>query len=91
MKESDLKKLLLELEGKGLTIVFDDTDLELAAKSCIDGVLNNAGQRYNEVSAVFVQESIANEFVNKVLKHLDSWKVGDPRLDQITIGPLITE
>ncbi len=86
-----LKKLHLELGGKGMVIVLDDADLELAAKSYVDGALKNAGQRCDAVSAVLVQEGVADHFVNKVLKHADSWKVGDPRGEGIKMGPLISE
>ncbi|MFQ5940608.1 MAG: aldehyde dehydrogenase family protein [Nitrososphaerales archaeon] len=90
-RKAVLKKLHLELGGKGMAIVLDDADLELAAKSCVDGALKNAGQRCDAVSAVLVQEGVADEFVNRVLKYADSWKVGDPRSEGINIGPLITE
>ncbi len=90
-RKAILKKLHLELGGKGMAIVLDDADLELAAKSCTDGALKNAGQRCDAVSSVLVQESVADEFVNKILKHVDPWKVGDPRNEGINMGPLVSE
>jgi len=52
-----------------MVIVLDDADLELAAKSCVDGALKNAGQRCDAASAVLVQELVADEFVSKVMRH----------------------
>lgn len=86
-----LKKLHLELGGKGMAIVLDDADLDLAAKCCVDGALKNAGQRCDAVSAVLVQEGIVDEFVKKVLEQADGWKCGDPRSEGVKIGPLISE
>ncbi|MFQ5921153.1 MAG: aldehyde dehydrogenase family protein [Nitrososphaerales archaeon] len=86
-----LKRLHLELGGKGMAIVLDDADLDLAAKSCVDGAFKNAGQRCDAVSAVLVLESVAEEFVEKVQRHAASWKMGDPRERDVNLGPLITE
>ncbi|MEE8132303.1 MAG: aldehyde dehydrogenase family protein, partial [Nitrososphaerales archaeon] len=74
-----------------MVIVLDDADLELAAKSCVDGALKNAGQRCDAASAVLVQELVADEFVSKVMRHIDSRKVGDPRDESINMDPLISE
>lgn len=86
-----LKKLHLELGGKGMAIVLDDADLELAAKCCVDGAFKNSGQRCDAVGAVLVVDKVADNFINKVLKHADRWKVGDPRKDDVSMGPLISE
>lgn len=74
-----------------MAIVLDDADIVLAGKCCVDGALKNAGQRCDAVSAVLVQESIADEFANKVLTYVDKWKTGDPRKEGVSIGPLISE
>ncbi len=74
-----------------MVIVLDDADLELAAKSCVDGALKNAGQRCDAASAVLVQELVADEFVSKVMRRIDSRKVGDPRDESINMDPLISE
>jgi acyl-CoA reductase-like NAD-dependent aldehyde dehydrogenase len=93
-KVAGLKKLHLELGGKGMAIVLDDADPVFAAGKCVEGALKSAGQRCDAISAVLVQEKIANTFVEQVLRKFDSsWKGGDPSSDdnQINIGPLINE
>jgi glyceraldehyde-3-phosphate dehydrogenase [NAD(P)+] len=88
-KMAGLKKLHLELGGKGMAIVLDDADLELAAKKCVEGSLKNAGQRCDAISAILVVESIADKFVKKVMDEAKNWKHGDPRDPSVKIGPVI--
>jgi len=88
-KMAGLKKLHLELGGKGMAIVLDDADLELAAKKCVEGSLKNAGQRCDAISAVLVVESIADEFLKKVMNEVINWKHGDPRDPSVKVGPVI--
>ncbi|MCP8320627.1 MAG: aldehyde dehydrogenase family protein, partial [archaeon] len=88
-KMASLKKLHLELGGKGMAIVLDDADLELAAKKCVEGSLKNAGQRCDAISAVLIVERIADEFVKKVMDEVINWKHGDPRDPSVKVGPVV--
>jgi glyceraldehyde-3-phosphate dehydrogenase [NAD(P)+] len=83
------KRLHLELGGKAYAIVLDDADIALAANRCVAGSLRNAGQRCDAVSAILVVESVADEFVDKVLAEVDKIKFGDPRIEGVNMGPLI--
>lgn len=86
-----IKKLHLELGGKGMAIVLEDADLDLAADRCVAGSLKNAGQRCDAVSAILVMENVADEFVEKVEKQMDKWKHGDPRSPSVKVGPVIDQ
>ncbi|MEM3068410.1 MAG: aldehyde dehydrogenase family protein [Nitrososphaerales archaeon] len=88
-KMAGLKKLHLELGGKGMAIVLDDADLELAAKKCVEGSLKNAGQRCDAISSVLVVESLSDKFVKEVMKEAKNWKHGDPRDPSVKVGPVI--
>ncbi|MCP8315495.1 MAG: aldehyde dehydrogenase family protein, partial [archaeon] len=88
-KMASLKKLHLELGGKGMAIVLDDADLELAAKKCVEGSLKNAGQRCDAISAILMVEGIADEFVKKVMDEVINWKHGDPRDPSVKVGPVV--
>ncbi|NWG09950.1 MAG: aldehyde dehydrogenase family protein [Nitrososphaerales archaeon] len=88
-KTAGLKKLHLELGGKGMAIVLEDADLDLAAKRCVEGSLKNAGQRCDAISAVMVVESVADEFARKVVDEVRNWKHGDPRDPSVKVGPVI--
>jgi glyceraldehyde-3-phosphate dehydrogenase [NAD(P)+] len=84
-----MKKMHLELGGKGAAIVAPDADLSLAAKKVLEGSLKYSGQRCDAISRVFVDDSVADRFMDVLLKELDSWKVGDPRDSTFNMGPLI--
>ena len=86
-----LKDLHLELGGKAPAIVLDDSDLDLAAKKCVEGSLKHAGQRCDAISRILVQENIGETFVKKVLEEVEKWKMGDPRDPETKVGPLINE
>lgn len=84
-----IKKLHLELGGKGMAIILEDADLDLAAEKCVEGSLKNAGQRCDAISAILVLDSIADDFVDRVAREMDAWKAGDPRTQGTRVGPLI--
>lgn len=88
-RAAGLKRLHMELGGKGCAIVLEDADLDLAAKETVKGSLSYSGQRCDAVSRVFVQQNVASIFIGKVLAEVESYTVGDPREQTTTIGPLI--
>jgi glyceraldehyde-3-phosphate dehydrogenase [NAD(P)+] len=84
-----LKRLHMELGGKGNAIVLADADLTLAATESVKGSLSYSGQRCDAISRVLVEQSVADEFVKKVLKEVEGYKTGDPRDPTVKMGPLI--
>ena len=90
-KVSDMKKLHLELGGKGSAVVADDADIYLASKKILEGALKFSGQRCDAISRVLPFEKIHVALVVQLMKDLSHWKLGDPRKEGITMGPLINE
>lgn len=86
---SGIKKIHLELGGKGVAIVLDDADLEKAARMVLAGSLKNAGQRCDAISRVLVQKGVAPRFYDLLREGIREWKVGDPREKETKVGPLI--
>ena len=84
-----MKKMHLELGGKGAAIVAADADLTLASKKVLEGSLKYSGQRCDAISRVFVEEGVADRFVELLVKESDEWKLGDPREERYKLGPLI--
>jgi glyceraldehyde-3-phosphate dehydrogenase [NAD(P)+] len=84
-----LKRLHMELGGKGSAIVLSDADLDLAAKETTKGSLSYNGQRCDAVSRVLVEEKIADDFVQRLLTETKSYQLGDPRNPSVKVGPLI--
>jgi glyceraldehyde-3-phosphate dehydrogenase [NAD(P)+] len=88
-KVAGLKRLHMELGGKGCAIILKDANLDLAASETVKGSLSYSGQRCDAVSRVFVEQPIADLFVKKVLTEASSYTMGDPRNPSVKIGPLI--
>jgi len=86
-----LKKRHLELGGKGIAIVLRDADVQLAARKVVEGNLSNAGQRCDAVATVLVEESVADQLLQKVVEEAKKWRVGDPMDPATDMGPLINE
>ena len=86
-----LKKIHLELGGKGTAIILDDADLDLAAKECVKGSLELAGQRCDAISRILIVNSIADRFYEKIREHLKDYKFGNPLNNGVNIGPVINE
>lgn len=86
-----MKRIHLELGGKCPAIVLEDADLDLAVKECLAGTLKFSGQRCDAISRVIVVDRIANDFVERTLKGIKKWGVGDPRNRKTKIGPLINQ
>jgi len=86
-----MKRLHLELGGKGYALVLEDADLNLAAQKCVFGSLKFSGQRCDAVSAILAMEAIADDLVGRIVKEVDKWKFGDPMDESVAIGPVINK
>ena len=86
-----LKRVVLELGGKDPMVVFDDADLDKAAKDAVDYSLCNTGQVCCSVERVFVAESILKTFEEKVLEYAKTFKVGNGMDPDVKIGPLVSD
>ncbi|MDZ7733305.1 MAG: aldehyde dehydrogenase family protein [Acidimicrobiia bacterium] len=86
----DMKRLLLELGGKGAGIVFDDADL----KSAIGGIGSvwsfHSGQICTAPTRVLAQRGVYHEVVAGLQKYAGKLKVGDPMERDTVVGPVIT-
>ena len=84
----NLKRVQLELGGKGANIVFDDADIGAAIGGSAFAVFHNQGQACIAGSRLLLQEKIADRFLDGFLKLAASIRLGDP-LDPLTeMGPL---
>ena len=88
-KVAGLKRLHMELGGKGCAIVLKDASLDLAANETVKGSLSYSGQRCDAISRVFVEEEIADIFLKKILDEVATYKMGDPRDMSVKLGPMI--
>jgi benzaldehyde dehydrogenase (NAD) len=86
-----LKKVATELGGKSPLIILDDVDLDVAASNAAWGAFLHQGQICMASGRIFVQESIAEAFTQKLVEHASHLPVGNPALEDVAIGPLINE
>uniref|UniRef100_A0A8C0K8V7 10-formyltetrahydrofolate dehydrogenase n=1 Tax=Canis lupus dingo TaxID=286419 RepID=A0A8C0K8V7_CANLU len=80
---SNLKKVSLELGGKSPLIIFNDCELDKAVRMGMGAVFFNKGENCIAAGRLFVEESIHDEFVTKVVEEIKKMKIGDP-LDRST-------
>jgi acyl-CoA reductase-like NAD-dependent aldehyde dehydrogenase len=78
----------LELGGKSPHVVFEDADPERAARGIVAGIFAAAGQTCVAGSRCFVQESVADEVVERLLTHTARIRIGHPTDECTHIGPL---
>lgn len=84
-----LKHLSLELGGNDPFIVFEDADMNLAVAEAVAGRLKNAGQTCVAPKRFIVQNTVINEFTEKVIGSLKKIKLGSPLNEDTELGSLI--
>ncbi|SPO25489.1 probable aldehyde dehydrogenase [Ustilago trichophora] len=89
--QSNLKKVTLELGGKSPVLVFEDADLDQAVNWAALGILFNQGQDCTAGSRLFVQESVYDKFLPKLVAAFRAHTIGDPFNNQTFQGPQITQ
>ena len=86
----NVKRITLELGGKGPNIVLDDADLELAADGTLFGCLMNQGQACESGTRIIVADAVHDRFVERLIERAKTISIGDP-LDMATdFGPVIS-
>jgi acyl-CoA reductase-like NAD-dependent aldehyde dehydrogenase len=86
-----LKHVTMELGGKSPQIVFDDAELDNAAKGVISGILAATGQTCVAGSRLLVQESIHDRFVEKLVAMFEMARMGDPMSPHTQVGPIANQ
>lgn len=81
----------LELGGKSANIFFDDMDMDLALEGVSLGILFNQGQVCSAGSRIFVQESVYDEFVGRLVEEFKKVKVGSPLDTTTQMGSQVNE
>ena len=77
------KSLTLELGGKGANIVFGDAAIDETVEGIVNGIFFNQGHVCCAGSRLILQESVADEVLEKLKRRMDRIRVGDP-LDKNT-------
>jgi aldehyde dehydrogenase (NAD+) len=83
------KRVTLELGGNAGVIVHSDADLDHAAQRIAFGGYYQAGQSCISVQRVLVASEVYDDFATRLVKQVESLKVGDPLDPSVDVGPVI--
>ena len=81
----------LELGGKSPFIVFDDADIESAVNGSVAGIFGATGQSCVAGSRLYLHDSIADEFLDRMVAIANNIRIGNPQADETEMGPLCTQ
>jgi acyl-CoA reductase-like NAD-dependent aldehyde dehydrogenase len=87
----NLKKVQLELGGKGANVVFGDADLDAVVQGSAFGIFHNQGQACIAASRLIVHESIADDLLERFTSLARSIRIGDPLDPSTEMGPLTSQ
>jgi acyl-CoA reductase-like NAD-dependent aldehyde dehydrogenase len=85
------KPVQLELGGKNPAIVLADADLALAAEQVSLSAFSGTGQKCTATSRIIVERPVLAEFVDRLTKQAEAWRIGDPLDPATTLGPLSSD
>lgn len=81
----------LELGGKDPAYVAADAPFDFAVENVVDGAFFNSGQSCCAVERVYVHASIWDRFVEAFVALTKQYVLGDPRVHETTLGPVVRE
>ncbi len=80
---------LLELGGNAAAIVTPSADLDLALRGILFSAVGTSGQRCTSLRRLLIHERMYETLTDRLLAAYGSLKIGDPRMDDTLVGPLI--
>jgi len=82
------KKVTLELGGKAANIVFDDAPIDQAVEGIVNGIFFNQGHVCCAGSRLLVQESVAEDVLERLKSRMSTLRVGDPLDKNTDVGAI---
>ena len=89
--KNETKPFISEMGGKNPTIVTKYADLEKATDGVMKAAFGYGGQKCSACSRVYVEKSVADKFIEKLVAKTKSLKVGQPWKKDVFLGPIINE
>jgi acyl-CoA reductase-like NAD-dependent aldehyde dehydrogenase len=86
-----MKRLLMELGGKGACVVFDDADVDAAVTALVSVWGFHSGQICTAPTRAVVQRGVYDQLVEKLAAAAPHLTVGDPTKKETVVGPLISD
>jgi acyl-CoA reductase-like NAD-dependent aldehyde dehydrogenase len=91
MSVAGLKRVTLELGNNSGTIIEPDADLDKAVGRCVVSAFANSGQVCISLQRLYVHESIARDFIDRMVAATGALKVGNPLDRDCDVGPMISD
>ncbi len=85
------KDVVLELGGNAAVIVDEDVDMNDAIERIIFGAFYQSGQSCIGVQRILIHEKVYDEFKNRLVEATKALKMGNPKDEDVFIGPMISE
>ncbi|MBP2549913.1 succinate-semialdehyde dehydrogenase/glutarate-semialdehyde dehydrogenase [Neorhizobium galegae] len=86
-----MKRATMELGGHAPVVVFDDADLDKAIEVSAAAKFRNAGQVCVAPTRFLIQDGVADQFIDGIVKYAENLKVGNGLEADVTMGPLANE
>ncbi|KJJ38151.1 NAD-dependent succinate-semialdehyde dehydrogenase [Aequorivita vladivostokensis] len=87
----NIKKTVLELGGSNALVVMKDCDMDKTIDTCVQARFQNTGQSCIAGKRLLIDESVADEFIEKMLIKVRELKSGDPMDEETYVGTLARE
>ena len=85
-----IKRVHLELGGKAPFVVFEDADIDAAAKGAAAAGFVNGGQDCTQACRFIVHESVYDDFAKRLVGETRKVRIGDPLDRKTDMGPLVS-
>jgi 1-pyrroline-5-carboxylate dehydrogenase len=82
---------ITEMGGKNACIVTASADLERAATGIVRSAFGMGGQKCSALSRLYVHRDVADALHEKLLQRIAALRLGDPALQDTTLGPVTTQ
>ena len=80
---------IAEMGGKNACIVTAHADLDRAASGIVRSAYGMGGQKCSALSRLYVQHAVADELIERVRQKIAAIRIGDPRVREHWLGPVI--
>jgi len=85
------KPFISEMGGKNPVIVTNSADIEKASNGVMNAAFSYGGQKCSACSRVYVQNDIADQFIEKLVEKTKKLKIGMPWHQEVFLGPIIND
>ncbi|UCF34358.1 MAG: aldehyde dehydrogenase family protein [Phycisphaerales bacterium] len=86
-----LGRTILELGGNNAIIVSQHADMDMAIRATLFGAVGTAGQRCTSTRRIIVQDSVRDQFTDRLIAAYKQVRIGNPLEPQTLMGPLVKQ